>query len=178
MEINVTKLARIASLLAFLLATCLVQSPAHAQFAGFGGGGGGEEGDMMTTMAPMLEAMKKKMGKKRFTTLMQTMGPMMEKMGGEGGFGGGGFGGGFGGMGGFDMEPGQRAAWAASPLEIVRHAGHHDPGVVERRPPTGPQGAPPPLAPQLFRPIPPALPKAGGSAMSCRISRPTVEAQS
>ena len=52
---------------------------------------------MMTTMAPMLEVMKKKMGKKRFTQLMQTMGPMVEKMGSNGG----GFGGGFGG---FDMS--------------------------------------------------------------------------
>jgi hypothetical protein len=52
------------------------------------------------------------MGKKRFAQLMQTMGPMMEKMmasqgGGFGGGGLGGFGGGLGGggfnMGGMDM---------------------------------------------------------------------------
>jgi hypothetical protein len=60
---------------------------------------------MMTQMAPMLEMMKAKMGKRRFAALMQTMGPMMGQMM-EGGGGGGGFGGmipggggGFGGMG-------------------------------------------------------------------------------
>jgi hypothetical protein len=49
-------------------------------------------------MAPMLEMMKAKMGKRRFAMLMQTMGPMMSQMM-EGG-GGGGFGGGPGGFGG------------------------------------------------------------------------------
>jgi hypothetical protein len=50
----------------------------------------------MTQMAPMLEMMKAKMGKRRFAMLMQTMGPMMGQMmqgGGFGGMGGGGFGG-------------------------------------------------------------------------------------
>jgi hypothetical protein len=51
---------------------------------------------MMTQMAPMLEMMKAKMGKRRFAMLMQTMGPMMSQMMQGGGFGGGG--GGFGGM--------------------------------------------------------------------------------
>jgi hypothetical protein len=64
---------------------------------------------MMTQMAPMLEMMKAKMGKRRFAMLMQTMGPMMDG-GGGGGFGGmmgggggipGGLGGMMGGMGGF-----------------------------------------------------------------------------
>ena len=82
-----------------LLLLTLTAAPAKAQF---GGGGGG--GDMMTTMAPMLEMMKAKMGKRRFGALMQTVGPMMGKMmengGGLGGMmGGGGFGGGFGGGG-------------------------------------------------------------------------------
>ena len=53
---------------------------------------------MMTQMAPMLEMMKAKMGKRRFGAMMQTMGPMMSRMmeNGGGGFGGtsGGFGGG------------------------------------------------------------------------------------
>ena len=64
---------------------------AHAQFAG----GGFEQ---MQQMAPMLNMMKKKMGKKRFGMLMRTMGPMMSNMmsGQGGGFGGGGFGGGSG----------------------------------------------------------------------------------
>jgi hypothetical protein len=46
---------------------------------------------MMTQMAPMLEMMKAKMGKRRFGMMMQTMGPMMSQMmegGGGGGFGG------------------------------------------------------------------------------------------
>src|ERR1700724_3143030 len=90
-----------------LLLFTLTSAPAKAQFAGFGGGGGGG-GDMMTQMAPMLEMMKAKMGKRRFAMLMQTMGPMMSGMmdgsgGGFGGMGGGGFGGmipgGFGGGG-------------------------------------------------------------------------------
>ena len=47
-------------------------------------------GDMMTQMAPMLEMMKAKMGKRRFGQMMQTMGPMMGGMmeNGGGGFGG------------------------------------------------------------------------------------------
>src|ERR1700687_5146475 len=87
---------------ALLLLFALTTVPAKAQFAGFGGGGGGG-GDMMTQMAPMLEMMKAKMGKRRFGMLMQTMGPMMGRMmeGGGGGFGGmpggGGIPGGFGG---------------------------------------------------------------------------------
>ena len=76
----------------------LTSAPAKAQF-----GGGGE--DTMTQMAPMLNMMKAKLGKKRFAMMMQTMGPMMEKMteggGGLGGLGGMMGGGGFGGMGGF-----------------------------------------------------------------------------
>jgi uncharacterized membrane protein YgcG len=85
-----------------LLLFTLTSAPAKAQFGGFGGGGGG---DMMTQMAPMLEMMKAKMGKRRFGMLMQTMGPMMGQMmeGGGGGFGGmlggGGIPGGFGGGG-------------------------------------------------------------------------------
>jgi hypothetical protein len=83
-----------------LLLFTLTSMPAKAQFAGGGGG------DMMTQMAPMLEMMKAKMGKRRFATMMQTMGPMMSRMmeGGGGGLGGmmgggipGGFGGGYGG---------------------------------------------------------------------------------
>jgi hypothetical protein len=68
-----------------LLLFTLTAVPAKAQF---GGGGGG--GDMMTQMAPMLEMMKAKMGKRRFATMMQTMGPMMSRMmeGGGGGLGG------------------------------------------------------------------------------------------
>src|SRR5580704_9022301 len=85
-----------------LLLFTLTSAPANAQFAGLGGGGGG--GDMMTQMAPMLEMMKAKMGKRRFGMMMQTMGPMMGQMmeGGGGGLGGmmggGGIPGGLGGM--------------------------------------------------------------------------------
>jgi hypothetical protein len=84
-----------------LLLFTLTSMPAKAQFAGGGGGGG----DMMTQMAPMLEMMKAKMGKRRFAMMMQTMGPMMGRMmeGGGSGLGGmmggggipGGFGGGY-----------------------------------------------------------------------------------
>ncbi|ANW06147.1 hypothetical protein [Bradyrhizobium icense] len=81
-----------------LLLFALTSTPAKAQFAGFGGGGGE---DMMTQMAPMLEMMKAKMGKRRFAMMMQTMGPMMSRMmeggGGLGGMMGGGVPGGFGG---------------------------------------------------------------------------------
>jgi hypothetical protein len=84
-----------AAALFVLLALTVV--PAKAQFGGFGGGGGSQE-DMMTQMAPMLEMMKAKMGKKRFGAMMQTMGPMMSQMmqGGGGGFAPEGFGGGSG----------------------------------------------------------------------------------
>ena len=71
-----------------LLLFTLTLTPAKAQFGG-GGSGGGQ--DMMTQMAPMLEMMKAKMGKRRFAAMMQTMGPMMSRMmeGGGGGIGGG-----------------------------------------------------------------------------------------
>lgn len=85
---------------AVLLLFSISSVPAKAQFLG-GGSAGGE--DMMTQMAPMLEMMKAKMGKRRFAMLMQTMGPMMSRMmeNGGGGFGGGlgGLGGGLGGLG-------------------------------------------------------------------------------
>ena len=91
---------------AFLLLFTLTSAPAKAQLAGFGGGGGG---DMMTQMAPMLEMLKAKMGKRRFGMMMQTMGPMMSKMmdgsgGGFGGMPGGGIPGGLGGGAGFAPE--------------------------------------------------------------------------
>jgi hypothetical protein len=90
---GVHKLAcQIATLLLLLTVTTF---PAKAQFGGSGGGGG----DMMTQMAPMLEMIKAKMGKRRFAAMMQTMGPMMSRMmeNGGSGFGGGGIPGGFGG---------------------------------------------------------------------------------
>ena len=87
-----------------LLLFTLTSMPAKAQFAGFGGGGE----DMMTQMAPMLEMMKAKMGKRRFGMMMQTMGPMMSQMmeGGGGGFGGMLGGGGMPGGGGASFVPG------------------------------------------------------------------------
>jgi hypothetical protein len=82
---------------AVLLSFALTSAPANAQF-GFGGGGEAGGQDMMTQMAPMLEMMKAKLGKRRFAQLMQTMGPMMgQMMEGGGGFGGMGMPGGFGG---------------------------------------------------------------------------------
>jgi hypothetical protein len=71
---------------ALLVLFVLTAAPARAQVAGFGGSGGGE--DMMTQMAPMLQMMKAKMGKRRFGMLMQTVGPVMSRMMENGGFGG------------------------------------------------------------------------------------------
>lgn len=89
---------------AVLLLFSISSVPAKAQFLG-GGGAGGE--DMMTQMAPMLEMMKAKMGKRRFAMLMQTMGPMMSRMmENGGGFGGMMGGGGFGGLGGGNLGGG------------------------------------------------------------------------
>ncbi len=92
-----TRMMKLAlPIVAGLMLSASLSPAAHAQFAG---GGGFEQ---MQQMAPMLNMMKKKMGKKRFAMLMRTMGPMMSNMmsgqgGGFGGFGGGSFGGGFGG---------------------------------------------------------------------------------
>src|SRR5881398_2402407 len=61
---------------------------------------------MMTQMAPMLEMMKAKMGKRRFGMMMQTMGPMMSQMMEGGGFGGMLGGGGMPGGGGASFAPG------------------------------------------------------------------------
>ncbi len=68
-----------------------IATPASAQFAG------ADESQQMEQFAPVLEQMKKHMGKKRFGQLMQTVGPMMDRMmagqgsgamGGYGAFGG------------------------------------------------------------------------------------------
>ena len=82
------------SAVALLLLLSLTSVPAKAQFAGSGGG------DMMTQMAPMLEMMKAKMGKRRFGMLMQTVGPMASRMMQNGG---GGFTSMLGGAGGSEM---------------------------------------------------------------------------
>jgi hypothetical protein len=79
-----------------LLLFALTSTPAKAQFLG----GGGDGQDMMTQMAPMLEMMKAKMGKRRFAQMMQTMGPMMSRMMDGGGLGGMMGGGGIPGLGG------------------------------------------------------------------------------
>jgi hypothetical protein len=67
--------------LALAIAFALPAAPAHAQFAG----------DQMAQFAPMIEMVKKRIGKKRFGRLMQTVGPimmgMMQQGGGFGGFG-------------------------------------------------------------------------------------------
>jgi hypothetical protein len=105
-ENAVTKLAQWIGPLAVVLVLGLSNAPAHAQFGGLGGMGGTSGGDMMTTMAPMLEMMKKKMGERRFAQLMQTVGPMASQMMDQGGgFNFNSLGGGFGGMGAgqFDM---------------------------------------------------------------------------
>ena len=83
---RIHKLMGHAAVLALLVA--FTPAPAKAQLGG--------DGDMMQQMAPMLEMMKAKMGKRRFAKLMQTMGPMMSGMMENGGLdgmmGGGGFG--------------------------------------------------------------------------------------
>jgi hypothetical protein len=67
--------------LVLAIALALPAAPAHAQFAG----------DQMSQFAPMIAMVKKKIGKKRFARLMQTIGPimtgMMQQGGGFGGFG-------------------------------------------------------------------------------------------
>jgi hypothetical protein len=72
---------KLACPLALAITLALPSAPAHAQFAG----------DQMAQFAPMIEMVKKKIGKKRFSRLMQTVGPIMTSMmqqgGGFGGFG-------------------------------------------------------------------------------------------
>ena len=80
-------------LAALVLLASSIPNAARAQF-----GGGGDGMQQMEQFAPMLNMMKRKMGKKRFGQLMQTVGPMFDGggggAGGFGGFSGGGFGGG------------------------------------------------------------------------------------
>ena len=69
----------------------LASAPAGAQSAG--AGAGMSDIQQMEQFAPMLEMMKRRMGKKRFARLMQTVGPMMDQMmTGSGGYGAGSFG--------------------------------------------------------------------------------------
>jgi len=117
-----------------LLLFALTSMPAKAQF---GGGAGG--GDMMTQMAPMLEMMKAKMGKRRFGQMMQTMGPMMSGMMENGGGGFGGFGGGSGfapqgygmGMGGGDFMGMLGGADGGDMMRMTRllHANRYSPRI-------------------------------------------------
>jgi hypothetical protein len=96
---RVSKIAQPAALAALLLSAA---TPASAQFAGT------DEFQQMEQFAPVLEAMKRHMGKRRFGQLMQTVGPMMDQMmtnqgsttGSYGAFGGGQ---GYGGAQGFDV---------------------------------------------------------------------------
>jgi hypothetical protein len=78
------------AMLAAVVLTVALPAPAKAQMAGFG------QDQMMTQMAPMMEMMKQRMGKRRYAQLMQTFGPMMANMMDSGGGGFGGLGGGFG----------------------------------------------------------------------------------
>jgi hypothetical protein len=69
----------------------LASAPAGAQSAG--AGAGMSDLQQMEQFAPMLEMMKRRMGKQRFARLMQTVGPMMDQMmTGSGGNGAGSFG--------------------------------------------------------------------------------------
>ncbi len=85
-----------------LAALLSVATPASAQFAGT------DEFQQMEQFAPVLELMKRRMGKKRFGQLMQTVGPMMDQMmtsqgSAPGGFGAFGSPHSFGGTQGFDV---------------------------------------------------------------------------
>ena len=82
---------RLAMALAGALLFAAASHPAKAQ------SGEGVGFEQMEQFAPMLNAMKRHMGKKRFARLMQTVGPMMSEM--MEGQGSGGFGGGYGGFG-------------------------------------------------------------------------------
>lgn len=62
---------RLAFPLALAIALALPSAPANAQIAG---------DQVMSQFAPMIGMMKKKLGKKRFSRLMQTVGPMMTSM--------------------------------------------------------------------------------------------------
>ena len=111
-----------------LLAFALTAAPAKAQFGGGDAAGGGQ--DMMTQMAPMIEMMKAKIGKRRFAMLMKTVGPMMGQMtqgGGLGGMGGalpGGFsGGGFGAGSGFEV--GSIMSMVGPMMQMVNVGGGH-----------------------------------------------------
>jgi hypothetical protein len=110
-----------------LLAFTLTAAPAKAQFGGGGTAGGGQ--DTMTQMAPMLNMMKAKMGKRRFAMLMKTMGPMMSQTTQGGGFGGmsGGFGGfapeGLGTGSGFDI--GSIMSMVGPMMQMANLGGHH-----------------------------------------------------
>jgi hypothetical protein len=73
----------------------LAAAPAKSQPVS---GAGLNDFEQMERFAPMLEEMKRRMGKKRFARVMQTVGPMMDQMmagtGSDGGRGFGAFGGG------------------------------------------------------------------------------------
>jgi hypothetical protein len=110
---------------AVLLLFSISSAPAKAQFAGLGGAGGE---DMMTQMAPMLEMMKAKMGKRRFAMLMQTMGPMMSRMmeNGGGGFGAPNYGGGYAPMGGGTIPMGMGGMGGGDIMGMLGGAGGGD----------------------------------------------------
>ena len=121
----------VAGATALLLLVTFTAAPANAQLAGFMGGGGSGAGgeDMMTQMAPMLEMMKAKMGKRRFGMLMKTVGPMMSRMMQGGGLGGmsGGLGGlapgGLGAGSGFDI--GSIMSMVGPMMQMVNFGGGH-----------------------------------------------------
>ena len=60
---------------AMFLLFALGSAPANAQFGSGGGGVAAAVQDMMTQMAPMLEMMKAKMGKRRFASVDADHGP-------------------------------------------------------------------------------------------------------
>ena len=109
---------------AVLLLFSVASSPAQAQFLGSAAGGE----DMMTQMAPMLEMMKAKMGKRRFAMMMQTMGPMMSRMmeNGGGGFGAPNYGGGYAPTGGGTIPMGMGGMGGGDIMGMLGGAGGGD----------------------------------------------------
>ena len=74
-----------------VVAALLLFAPAGAGAQSAGAGAGMSDLQAMEQFAPMLETMKRRMGKKRFARLMQTVGPMMDQMMTAGGNDAGGF---------------------------------------------------------------------------------------
>lgn len=77
-------LTKLACPLAIFATFAFAPAPAHAQFEG-AGDQMAQFAPMMEQLAPMLQMMKGKIGKKRMGQMMQMVGPMMSSMMASGG---------------------------------------------------------------------------------------------